>query len=67
MYSNGSNTCSGFDIQKVQTSNNTDHNIQGRAPKAEVWFHDGRLVDSAIPRKSIPDKLYTLKPYIDLM
>ena len=36
-----------------------------RRPK--YGFMMVELVDSAIPRKSITDKLYTLKPYIDFV
>lgn len=28
-------------VQKVQTSNDTDHNIEGIAPQPEVRLHDG--------------------------
>jgi len=37
----------GKHIQEIKTSNDTDHDIEGRAPQPEIRLHAGRLeVDS---------------------
>ena len=34
-------------IQKIQTSNDTDHNIQGRTPQPEIRLHGEGLLQLA--------------------